>query len=134
MIITDRNCCRRQRGKPRTHQTEIRSLRDCSLIASRLMSKSSTRIDHDLHRQKVKFLGHFSFWDTSVLVEVFLFLICVETYLMTKYADGGKLGHICLIVRDLKMHSLCITVMCNEYNWPTGTSGSDALHCFYQNR
>ncbi|GAA6110275.1 pro-neuregulin-3, membrane-bound isoform isoform X2 [Tachysurus ichikawai] len=43
---------KRQRGKPRAHQTEIRTLRDCSLIASRLMSKSSPRIDYDLQHQK----------------------------------------------------------------------------------
>ncbi|XP_053366798.1 pro-neuregulin-3, membrane-bound isoform isoform X2 [Clarias gariepinus] len=43
---------KRQRGKPRTHQTEIRTLRDCSLIASRLMSKSSPKIDYDLQHQK----------------------------------------------------------------------------------
>ncbi|XP_047672944.1 pro-neuregulin-3, membrane-bound isoform isoform X2 [Tachysurus fulvidraco] len=43
---------KRLRGKPRAHQTEIRTLRDCSLIASRLMSKSSPRIDYDLQHQK----------------------------------------------------------------------------------
>ncbi|XP_026770428.3 pro-neuregulin-3, membrane-bound isoform isoform X1 [Pangasianodon hypophthalmus] len=43
---------KRQRGKPRAHQTEIRTLRDCSIIASRLMSKSSPRIDYDLQHQK----------------------------------------------------------------------------------
>ncbi|XP_046710534.1 pro-neuregulin-3, membrane-bound isoform isoform X1 [Silurus meridionalis] len=43
---------KRERGKPRNHQTEIRTLRDCSLIASQLMSKSSPRIDYDLQHQK----------------------------------------------------------------------------------
>ncbi|TSK14740.1 Pro-neuregulin-3, membrane-bound isoform [Bagarius yarrelli] len=43
---------KRHRGKPRVHQTEIRTLRDCSFIASRLMSKSSPRINSALQHQK----------------------------------------------------------------------------------
>lgn len=133
-------CCRRQRGKPRAHQTEIRSLRDCSLIASRLMSKSSPRIDYDLQHQKVKYLGHFSF------SRRFFFLICVERCIRSNVSpyfpcvsamldvDGRKSSHQCVTVRDLKMNSLCITVMYNEYYWPAGSSRNGALHGFHHNQ
>ncbi|XP_066521261.1 pro-neuregulin-3, membrane-bound isoform [Hoplias malabaricus] len=42
---------KRQREKHRAHLTEMRNLRDCSVNASRLMSKSSCRSECDLQRQ-----------------------------------------------------------------------------------
>lgn len=49
--------CRRQREKHRAHLTEIRNLRDCTVNASGLMSKSSPRLESTLQLQKVTSCG-----------------------------------------------------------------------------